>query len=504
MKENIEALIKRFNNLKVLVVGDAILDTYTRGSTDSISREAPVLVLNVQEREHQCGGAANTAINVAALGADTYFLTVLGKDTNAQDLLTVLRKNKIHTEYILRDRTRTTIAKQRLIAADNILLRTDEGTKDDITDACKKELLEQFATLYPQMDAVILSDYGYGVLNAPVIEGIKHIAAGGTTPLVADAKEPGKYRALAPTAVKPNFGEALKLLGIKKMPVEKRIEQLSSMGNQVLSLCGAGIAAVTLDTDGILLFEKDKQPHHIPCIPRDNTKTIGAGDTFTSAFTLALACKTGPREAAEIASAAAATVVQKSGTAVCTNSELIACFTPQPKFTTLAHLVTIVKELKKQNKKIVFTNGCFDILHKGHIALLNQAREAGDVLIVGVNSDKSIRALKGEGRPINNLEDRITVMAGLQSVNYLVSFDEESATHLIQALRPDIFVKGGNYTESAISEMPVLKRLGCTVKIIPYIEDQSTTCIIDKIRHIDGKAFDNQRPSHQRVKAAGL
>lgn len=503
MKEDIEALIKGFKNLKVLVVGDAILDTYTRGSSDSISREAPVLVLNVHERAYQCGGAANTAINVAALGAETYFLTVLGKDGHARELLTVLRRNRVHTEYILKDKARSTIAKQRIIASSNILLRTDEGTSTDIATPYVKALLERFAALYPQMDAVILSDYGYGILNEPVIEGIKRITQSGTKPLIADAKDIGRYRVVAPAAVKPNYGETLQLLGIKKAPAENRVAFLSSMGNDVLKLCGARIAAVTLDTDGVILFEEGKPPHRIPCIPRDNAKTIGAGDTFTSALALALACKVNSHKAAELAAAAAAVVVQKNGTAVCSNRELIACFMPQPKFTTLDHLVNLVKELKKQNKKIVFTNGCFDIIHKGHIALLNQAKEAGDVLIVGVNSDTSIRALKGPGRPINNLEDRITVLAGLQSVDYLVSFDEVNASRLIQALRPDIFVKGGNYTENGISEVPLLKKQGCVIKIIPYIEDHSTAYIIDKIRHINDHTTINIRPP-QPVKAAGL
>jgi len=483
MSEDMEALIKGFKNLKVLVIGDAILDTYTKGSTDSISREAPVLVLNVQDRTYQCGGAANTAINVAALGAETYFLTVLGKDSHARELLTVLKKNNVHTEHILKDKARTTIAKQRIIASSNILLRTDEGTATDITAPYVKALLERFAALYPQMDAVILSDYGYGIFNEPVIQGIKRITSSGAKPLIADAKEINRYRILTPAAVKPNYGETLQMLGIKKIPSTNRVAFLAAKGSEILKLSGARTAAVTLDTDGIILFEEGKPGHHIPCIPRDSANTIGAGDTFTSAFALALASKVNARKAAEIASAAAAIVVQKSGTAVCSNHELIACFMPEPKFTTADRLVNLVKELKKQNKKIVFTNGCFDILHKGHIALLNQAREAGDVLIVGVNSDTSIRTLKGEGRPINNLEDRITVLAGLQSVDHLVSFDEVDASRLIQALRPHIFVKGGNYTESSISEAPLLKRLGCAIKIIPYIEDHSTAFIIDKIRH---------------------
>jgi D-beta-D-heptose 7-phosphate kinase/D-beta-D-heptose 1-phosphate adenosyltransferase len=483
MKEKIEDLISNFRNLKVLVIGDAILDTYTKGSTDRICREAPVVVLNVHEREYQCGGAANTAINVAALGAETYFLTVLGKDAHAQELLTVLRKRKVHTEYILRDKTRTTIAKQRIMANSNILLRTDEGTEGDITENNTKALLERVGQLYPQTDAIILSDYGYGVLTNEVIAALKKLHLSAKTPLIVDAKDLNKYQALQPTAVKPNFQETLTLLGMQKLPGHDRVEQFMKMGPQLLSLSGAQKVAVTLDIDGVLLFEHEQEPHHVPCTPRDQTKTIGAGDTFTSALTLALASHTNGKTAVEIAAAAAAVVVQKTETAVCTNSELIACFTPETKLTTLKHLVKLVKEWKQQHKKIVFTNGCFDILHKGHIALLNQAREAGDVLIVGVNSDESIRALKGPDRPINSLEDRITVLAGLQSVDYLVSFSEESPAHLIQALKPDIFVKGANYTESSLPEGPLLKKLGCEVTIVPLVEDHSTTYLINKILH---------------------
>src|SRR5688500_12460885 len=209
MKEKIEDLISNFRNLKVLVIGDAILDTYTKGSTDRICREAPVVVLNVHEREYQCGGAANTAINVAALGAETYFLTVLGKDAHAQELLTVLRKRKVHTEYILRDKTRTTIAKQRIMANSNILLRTDEGTEGDIAENNTKALLERVGQLYPQTDAIILSDYGYGVLTNEVIAALKKLHLSAKTPLIVDAKDLNKYQALQPTAVKPNFQETL-------------------------------------------------------------------------------------------------------------------------------------------------------------------------------------------------------------------------------------------------------------------------------------------------------
>ncbi len=199
-------------------------------------------------------------------------------------------------------------------------------------------------------------------------------------------------------------------------------------------------------------------------------------------MTLALASKTEGSTAADIAAAAAAVVMQKEGTAWCTNNELKNYFNDAPKhILTTEELTTIIKELKKNGKKIVFTNGCFDILHTGHIFLLNNARKAGDVLIIGVNSDASIKKIKGLGRPINGFDDRIAVLAGLQSVDYLISFDEKSPLHLIKAIHPDVFVKGGNYTEASIPEAPLLKKIGCMVKIVPYLEEHSTTHIIDKI-----------------------
>src|SRR3954467_14145285 len=177
MKEKLSDVIERFKNLKVLVIGDAVLDTYVKGAPDRVSREAPVLVFNVEEQEHQCGGAANTAINVAALGAETYFLTVTGKDSGSRELIDVLKKHKVHTEFVLRDKSRVTIAKKRITSASHQLMRIDEGTTTAINETCEKELLQHLAVLYPQIDVVILSDYGFGVITCGVIEGLKKLIA---------------------------------------------------------------------------------------------------------------------------------------------------------------------------------------------------------------------------------------------------------------------------------------------------------------------------------------
>lgn len=482
MKENLGDVIDNFRKLKILVIGDAILDTYVNGLPDRISREAPVLVFNVDEQQHYCGGAANTAINVAALGAETFFLTIVGKDSSSRELLDVLKKNKVNTDFIIRDKARVTIAKKRITSASHQLMRIDEGTTSAISTACEKELLQKMSALYEDIDAVILSDYGFGIITDQLIEGMKEIIAKERKIIVADGRDVSRFKTLKPDAVKPNYEETIRLLNLPKA-IYYRNNQIIEHAKKLYEITGATKVAVTLDADGVLLLEKGKEPYRITAVPQDNKKAIGAGDTFTGALALALALKVKGEVAAQIAAAAAAVVVQKEGTISCTNNELKAYFTAVPKYITRAEqLAEIISELKKQGKKIVFTNGCFDIIHKGHITLLNKAREAGDVLIVGVNNDNSIRKLKGAGRPINNLDDRITVLAGLQSVDFLVAFGEESPVQLIKQVHPHVFVKGGNYTETTIPERLLLKKLGCEVKIVPYIEEHSTTQIINKIQ----------------------
>ncbi len=482
MKEELINLINNFKRLKILVIGDAILDTYVKGNPDRVSREAPVLVFNVDEQEHQCGGAANTAINVATLGASSIYLTVLGKDANSKELIEILKKSKVNTEYILRDKSRVTIAKKRITSSSQILMRIDEGTTTEISKACENEMFNKVAELLPQLDAIILSDYGYGVITGSLISGIKKLAAAQHISIVVDARDLTRYKLLEALAVKPNYEEAIKLLGIEKVS-QNRPQQIMQFGKELHEITGAQKTVVTLDVDGVVLFEEGKTPYRILSVPQDNKNSIGAGDTFISAFAMGLALNAESFIAAEIAAAAAAVVVKKDGTVGCTNQELRSYFNTVPKYiTSTEELTALVKDLRKNGKKIVFTNGGFDLLHKGHISILNKAREAGDVLIVGVNSDESIRKLKGAERPINSLEDRLTVLAGLQSVDYLIAFEEESPVQLIKAVHPDVFVKGGNYTENTIPEAPLLKKLNCEVKIVPYKEEHGTTQIINRIR----------------------
>ena len=482
MKDQFHHIIEKFKSYKVLVIGDAMLDMYIKGTTDRICREAPVPVINVREQEHNCGGAANTAINVAALGAKTYFLSVIGKDENGRELLEVLKKKKVNTDHIIKDQERTTIAKKRITAASIILLRIDEGNTNAINEKIQTELNRKVKKLHGMVDAIILSDYGYGIITDSLIHTLEQLNNKRKKILIVDSKELYRFKKLYPTAVKPNYEETIKPLNLPKLQNSERVQQVFDNGNKLFEITGAKYINATLDRDGCIVFEKGKEPYRILSAPRDNKKSIGAGDTFISALTLALCSGVPAEKSAEIAAAAAAVVLQKDGTVVCTRGELKAYFNTNPKHILKPDdLVNKIQELRNEGKTIVFTNGCFDILHRGHINLLNQSKALGDVLIVGINSDESIRKLKGSERPINSLDDRITVLSGLQHVDYRVSVEENSPVNIIKLLKPDIFVKGGDYTIETIPEAALVNQLGGQVKIIPFSIGRSTTQLIKKL-----------------------
>ncbi|MBC8034688.1 MAG: D-glycero-beta-D-manno-heptose 1-phosphate adenylyltransferase [Chitinophagaceae bacterium] len=476
-------IIERFSKLKVLIIGDGLLDVYIKGTTDRICREAPAPVFSVLSHKHESGGAANTAINVAMLGAEAHFLTVLGKDQHGRTLIEDLKKHKVHTEHIIQDKTRPTIAKKRMIAASTILLRVDEGATGSISGDCEQKMLRTLKSLYDQFDTIILSDYGYGTISSSVLHLLEELQESTPKKVIVDAKDLTRYKNIKPSAIKPNYEEAIHLLALEKITGAGRAGQVSAEADRLIKLTGASQAAVTLDSDGVLFIEKGRGPYRISCIPNENSRTIGAGDTFISALSLSLAAGADGRLSAEIAAAAAAVVVQKDGTSGCTNHELIAYINATPKYISCVEALELIAfNLRKQGKKIVFTNGCFDILHKGHVTLLNKARQSGDVLIVGLNTDESIRKVKGMYRPINRLEDRIAVLSGLSSVDYIIAFEEASPVKLIRAVHPHVFVKGGDYSEATIREAPLVKKLGGVIKIFPYTDDYSTSIIIERLR----------------------
>jgi D-beta-D-heptose 7-phosphate kinase/D-beta-D-heptose 1-phosphate adenosyltransferase len=487
------AVIEAFDGLSVLVVGEAMLDCYLRGSTDRLCREAPVPIVAVDERTDVPGGAANTAVNAAALGARVTFLSVAGDDAEGAALTAALRERGVDTEHLLKDGGRRTLAKHRVLAGAQLLVRFDHGTTGRLAPARERELVDRLTALFAAHDAIVVSDYGYGIMPAAMIAALARLQKRHPRVIVVDSKTLGAYRGVGVTAIKPNYAEALGLLGARRPPSgDERAAVIARYGPAILDATGAQVAAVTLDSDGALFFERGCPPHRTYARRAESARAAGAGDTFASALALALAAGADVAAAAEIASAAAAVVVAKDGTAVCPAGELRGYLAGGDKYAPdVAALAPRLAAYRRQGARLVLTSGCFDILHRGHIAYLNAAKALGDVLIVALNTDGGVRRLKGAERPINALDDRAAVLAALSCVDHLVAFDEETPVDVVRAIRPHVFVKGGDYTPAMMPEAPVVEALGGTVTILPYLHDRSTTSVIARIRAADGRALEN-------------
>jgi D-beta-D-heptose 7-phosphate kinase/D-beta-D-heptose 1-phosphate adenosyltransferase len=389
----------------------------------------------------------------------------------------------VETGGVLRRASRQTLAKQRVLAGDHLLVRVDQGSVDPIGGEVEEVFISSLETLASRVDAVVVSDYAYGVMTPRAIETLARLQLTRPRILVIDAKDLLLYSSVRPTAVKPNYEEAARLLGLHAARgTESRPVQIAAHGAELLERTGAHIVATTLDADGALIFEADSATYRTYAPPTRSPSPAGAGDTFVAALTLALASGATTAAAAEVASAAAAVVVEKPGTSACSLGELHERLMGEDKVIhDAARLATRLALLRGQGRRLVFTNGSFDILHSGHVAYLNRAKALGDVLVVGVNSDASVTRLKGAGRPINALEDRVQVLAALSCVDHVVPFDEDTPSELLRTIEPEVFVKGGDYTYDTLPEAALVRSLGGTVRILPYIEDRSTTRIIERI-----------------------
>lgn len=479
-------ILDRFAGLKVLVIGEAMLDVYLKGNTERLCREAPVPVVALNESLYAPGGAANCAVNLAGLGAEAVFLSVVGDDPEAEILRRELERRGVGTAYMLASPRRRTLVKSRVLASSQMLLRFDQGSVEPLEPETEEALIETLAELYPECEAVILSDYGYGVFTPRLLGVLARFQAAEEKIVVADSKNLERFRPLRVSAVKPNFSEAAQMLGLDGAPEgEGRAGLIAGHGGEILRLTGAQVAAVTLDTEGALVFEHEGSPYRTYARPVPHSQATGAGDTFVAALALALACGAYTHTAAELASAAASIVVAKDNTAACSLDELRAHFFTGEKYVSDAFgLAARFAAYRRQGLRVVFTNGCFDILHRGHIAYLNRAKALGDILVVGVNADASVRRLKGPGRPINTLEDRVQVLAALSCIDHIVAFEADTPHDLIRLVQPDVFVKGGDYRRETLPEAGLVEQLGGEVVILPYLEDRSTTSIIERIRHV--------------------
>ncbi len=482
-------LLDKFASLHVLVVGDAMLDVYLRGHASRLCQEAAVPVIDFDGSDEAPGGAANTAVNVQALGAKVSLLSVVGRDREGRRLCDSLSRQGIDTRHILVHPQRKTLTKQRIVAGSQLVARIDQGDTRPLSDPDQHAIANRLRMLWPKCDAVILSDYDYGAFGPEAIATIAELADRCPIVLVGDSKRLIDFTGVHFTAVKPNYSQAIQLIAAPALEGAARVDQIHRLGGDIRNVVDADIVAVTLDQEGALVFQRGKPPLRTFTEPNLHTQAAGAGDTYVAAFTLTLAAGGDAASAAEAAAAAAAIVVAKDGTSCCTAQELKSRLTGRAHFdSALESLVPVLQERRTRGKRIVLTNGCFDILHRGHITYLNQARALGDLLVVGVNSDESIRRLKGPERPINTLDDRLQVLAALSCVDHVVAFDDDTPHRLVKAIRPHIFVKGGDYTRDRLPEAALVEELGGRVEILPLVRERSTTRLISKIRAVEDDA----------------
>ena len=481
--DRLHALTDGFAGLRVLVLGDAMLDCYLHGTAERLCPEAPVPVVDVRESDTVPGGAANTARNIAALGGHASLLSLRCDDGDGEELFGRLEAAGVDTSLSVRAPGRRTQAKRRVMSRSQVLLRLDEGDGIAADAETNARVIRTLRSAFREHDAVIVSDYGYGTVSPETVAALASAQRRAPRVLVADSKHLTAYRRAGVTAVKPNYDGAIRLLGDDpSLESGARASSMAERGEQILALTGARIAAVTLDTEGAIVFERERSPYRTYARPVVSSSTSGAGDTYTAALTMALAAGAETPEAAELAQAAAAVVVAQPGTSTCSVDELRASLGGSEKMASDGiEAAARLRTVRSEGRRIVFTNGCFDILHRGHVTYLSQAKSLGDILVVGVNSDESVRRLKGESRPVNPLRDRMQLLDALSCVDLVVPFTEDTPHNLIEAIRPDVFAKGGDYTVERLPEAKLVASLGGEVRLLPYLPDRSTSGLIDRI-----------------------
>jgi D-beta-D-heptose 7-phosphate kinase / D-beta-D-heptose 1-phosphate adenosyltransferase len=492
MMMNAAESIHRFQEQRVLVIGDAMLDSYLEGTATRLCSEGPVPVVRKTDEVHAPGGAANTAANLRALGADVCFLGLVGRDPAGDRLREALRACDVDDRWLVEDAAVGTLHKLRILANDQYVVRFDEGETDCCSPEGQEQLVAQLEEVFPRCDLVVVSDYAYGVLSDALIRRLQALRAGRPCPLVVDSKQLGRYRHAGATVVTPNQSEARRVVepdghhdGVSDLVDLERI------GRRLLALVDAEYAAITLAGDGVLLLGRRGVARHIPADPVPHAADIGAGDTFTAALALALAAGATCEEAAQLGIDAASIAVTRRRTAVVHQWELLRRVGLRDRCPPLdvEILVGQLEARRQRGQRIVFTNGVFDILHAGHIDLLRRAKQLGDVLIVGVNSDASTRRLKGRSRPINGEADRLALVAALDVVDHAILFEEDTPVRLIRALRPHVHVKGGDYTPEALAEAAAVREAGGRIVILPLIDGLSTSGVIGRIRALTPEAM---------------
>jgi D-beta-D-heptose 7-phosphate kinase / D-beta-D-heptose 1-phosphate adenosyltransferase len=466
----------------ITVIGDHLLDGWWAGRSDRMSREAPAPVIDIVERKYAPGGAANTAMNLAALGARVRCVGLIGDDDAGTRLRAMLHDAGVDVRSLIAVAGCHTTTKYRVMGGDQMMVRIDETQHTDWPAEALSAFASAIRTATDGADAEVICDYGSRTFDGPVLGALSENAT--RPPLcVVDAHDGRRWEAVRPDIVTPNAAELGTLLGVPLPEGTSRAAAVATEQDRILKLTGAHAAIVTLDRDGTVLLRPGAPTHRTFAHPALEKQASGAGDTFVAALTLAVASGVTLETSADLAQAAADVAVQQSGTSVCSTAELeVRLGRVSDAALSLRELTVRLAAERAQGRRIVFTNGCFDVLHRGHTSYLRQARQLGDVLVVAVNGDDSVRRLKGPGRPINAALDRANVLAALSCVDYVTVFDTDTPAPLIEALKPDVYAKGGDYTPEMLEETETVRSYGGQVSIVDYVPSQSTTSVVNRIR----------------------
>lgn len=465
-----------FESAHILVVGDVMLDRYWHGMSSRISPEAPVPVVKVSQTEDRPGGAGNVALNMAALGSSVSLIGIVGNDEAGQILQHRLRAAKIDIDFLV-STTKPTITKLRVISRHQQLLRMDFEDKFDLSDSA--DFIGKVRAAIRNCEVLVLSDYAKGSLQD--CQTLIRIARDAGVPVLVDPKGHDFVRYRGANILTPNFHEFETVVG--KCTSEQDLVQ---KGKALMQDLGLQALLITRGEQGMTLLRPSQPELHLPARGREVFDVTGAGDTVIATLAAAIAAGHSMPEATALANLAAGIVVGKLGTAAVSAPELrraiIAEQGAQRGVVSEEQLLMAIEDARASGERLVFTNGCFDIIHAGHVGYLEEARKQGDRLIVAVNSDASIRRLKGSGRPINPLDRRMAVLAGLEAVDWVVSFDEDTPERLLRRVKPDVLVKGGDYSEDQVVGGNIVKPYGGRVKVLSFYDNCSTTSIVNKIR----------------------
>lgn len=471
-----------FNDIEkknILVIGDVMVDTYYIGDVKRISPEAPVPVFRKKSEKSVLGGAANVAANLVAANQNVSVLTIIGKDSIGSKLINILEEKGINTKFCLRTERQTT-EKTRFLASNNQqVLRLDIEDTSPISDEECKELLDRLENKITDFSLILLSDYIKGLLTYDFTQGVIDIANRHDVPVIIDVKDPKIEKYKNAYLLKPNLNEVRDLTGMPAVNDEEIIEA----SQYLRKICNCKYILTTCGARGMVLVE-DGEPYFIESVGKEVFDVTGAGDTTIAYLAACMVNGFTMKESVDIANYAAGIQVSKVGTSSVYWNEIREHLSDQDEgFIHKLISGKAVEDFRKSNadKKIVFTNGCFDIMHVGHIRYLQEAAKLGDLLVVGLNSDASVKRLKGPDRPINSELERAEMMCALGFIDYVVIFEEDTPLTLIKKIQPDVLVKGGDYNPDNVVGRDIVEARGGELVLIPFVEGKSTTNIINKM-----------------------